>query len=63
MKSISVQSLVEKFHLEVLAGAGRMDRIITRPRTHRPGLEFVGYFDFFRWSGCRSLDVKRLTTC
>lgn len=36
MKSISVQSLVEKFHLEVLAGAGRMDRNITRQgRTDR----------------------------
>ena len=46
MKSITVQSLTELFHLEVLAGANRMDRMITRPQTHRPGLEFVGYFDF-----------------
>ena len=46
MKSITVQSITEIFHLEVLAGANRMDRMITRPQTHRPGLEFVGYFDF-----------------
>lgn len=48
MKTITVQKLVDTFKLEVLAGAERMDREITRPRTHRPGLEFVGYFDFFQ---------------
>lgn len=46
MKSITVQSLTETFKLEVLAGASCMDREITRSKTHRPGLEFVGYFDF-----------------
>lgn len=46
MKTVTVQKLKEAFHLEVLAGDSHMDRVITRPRTHRPGLEFVGYFDF-----------------
>lgn len=61
MKTITVQSLANMFHMEVLAGAGRMDRVITRPRAHRPGLEFVGYFDFFRWNGCKCLAVRKLT--
>ena len=60
MKSISVQSLAEKFKLEVLAGAGRMDRPVTRPRTHRPGLEFVGYFDFFPMERVQVLGRKEI---
>ncbi|WP_054942525.1 HPr(Ser) kinase/phosphatase [Paenibacillus ihuae] len=60
MKSITVQSLTEKFHLEVLAGASRMDRTITRPRTHRPGLEFVGYFDFFPMERVQVLGRKEI---
>lgn len=60
MKSITVQSLIEKFHLEVLAGASCMDRPITRPRTHRPGLEFVGYFDFFPMERVQVLGRKEI---
>lgn len=47
MKSISVKQLVNQFSLEVLAGSSQLDRKISNARTHRPGLEFVGYFDFF----------------
>lgn len=54
MKSISVNDLVKEFQLEVLAGGEKLDRTIKKARTHRPGLEFIGYFDFFsRWSVCR----------
>ncbi|AIQ49989.1 serine kinase [Paenibacillus sp. FSL R7-0273] len=60
MKSITVQSLTDKFHLEVLAGASRMDRLVTRPRTHRPGLEFVGYFDFFPMERVQVLGRKEI---
>ncbi|MNE34758.1 HPr kinase/phosphorylase [compost metagenome] len=60
MKSITVQSLTEKLHLEVLAGDSRMDRMITRPRTHRPGLEFVGYFDFFPMERVQVLGRKEI---
>jgi Hpr(Ser) kinase/phosphatase len=60
MKSITVQSLTEKFQLEVLAGANRMDRPVTRPRTHRPGLEFVGYFDFFPMERVQVLGRKEI---
>lgn len=47
MKSITVKQLVDKYSLEVLAGASQLERPITKIRAHRPGLEFVGYFDFF----------------
>lgn len=61
MKSITVQSIKDKFQLEVLAGANRMDRVITRPQTHRPGLEFVGYFDFFPMERVQVLGRKEIT--
>ncbi|NMO94341.1 HPr(Ser) kinase/phosphatase [Paenibacillus lemnae] len=61
MKSITVQSLCEAFHLEVLAGSGRMDREITRSKAHRPGLEFVGYFDFFPMERVQVLGRKEIT--
>lgn len=61
MKSITVQALAEKFQLEVLAGAGCVDRLVTRPRTHRPGLEFVGYFDFFPMERVQVLGRKEIT--
>ncbi|GJM73681.1 hypothetical protein HMSSN036_58970 [Paenibacillus macerans] len=60
MKTITVQSLANMFHMEVLAGAGRMDRVITRPRAHRPGLEFVGYFDFFPMERVQVLGRKEV---
>lgn len=59
-KSISVESLVQHFSLEVLAGADQMRRIITRPRTHRPGLEFIGYFDFFPMNRIQILGQKEI---
>lgn len=46
-KSITIKDLIKKFPLEVLAGENELDRKITKQRTHRPGLEFIGYFDFF----------------
>lgn len=50
MKSITVKELMNKFSLEVLAGEDQLDRKITKSKAHRPGLEFVGFFEFFRWS-------------
>ncbi|MDI4649135.1 HPr(Ser) kinase/phosphatase [Cohnella hashimotonis] len=61
MKSITVQSLADQFKLEVLAGAGRLDRQITRSRAHRPGLEFVGYFEFFPMERVQVLGRKEIT--
>lgn len=61
MKSIAVHSLADSFKLEVLAGADRLDRQITRSRAHRPGLEFVGYFEFFPMERVQVLGRKEIT--
>lgn len=61
MKSIPVQSLVERFGLEVLAAEDKLDRAITRSRAHRPGLEFVGYFDYFPMERVQVLGKKEIT--
>ncbi|WP_068784144.1 HPr(Ser) kinase/phosphatase [Paenibacillus phocaensis] len=60
MKTITVQKLVDTFKLEILAGEERMDREIDRPRAHRPGLEFVGYFDFFPMNRVQVLGRKEI---
>lgn len=60
MKTITVQKLVDTFKMEVLAGEERMDREIDRPRAHRPGLEFVGYFDFFPMNRVQVLGRKEI---
>ncbi|CAM4196796.1 HPr(Ser) kinase/phosphatase [Paenibacillus alkaliterrae] len=61
MKSIEVQELAEKFSLEVLAGADKLDRKILKARAYRPGLEFVGYFDFFPQEHVQILGKKEIT--
>lgn len=61
MKSISVKQLVQEFKLEVLAGGDELDRTIKKARTHRPGLEFIGYFDFFPMERVQILGKKKLT--
>lgn len=60
MKSITVEYLVRKFSLEVLAGENQLHRTITRARTHRPGLEFIGYFDFFPMKRVQILGQKEI---
>lgn len=59
-KSITVRRLQEKFKLEVLSGGDRLDREITRAKAHRPGLEFVGYFDFFPMERVQVLGRKEI---
>ncbi|WP_424768973.1 HPr(Ser) kinase/phosphatase [Paenibacillus sp. sgz302251] len=60
MKSIEVRELAEKFSLEVLAGADKLDRKISKARAYRPGLEFVGYFDFFPQEHVQVLGKKEI---
>ncbi|MBP1905332.1 HPr kinase/phosphorylase [Paenibacillus turicensis] len=60
MKTITVQKIIDKFHLEVLSGDHCLEREIDRPRTHRPGLEFVGYFDFFPTNRVQVLGRKEI---
>lgn len=61
MKSITVRDLVNHFKLEKLAGEAHFDRKITRSRAHRPGLEFVGYFDYFPMERVQVLGRKEIT--
>ncbi|MBS4207046.1 HPr(Ser) kinase/phosphatase [Bacillus sp. FJAT-50079] len=60
MKSITVEKLVQVFSLEVLTGADQLRRPINRSRTHRPGLEFIGYFDFFPKKRVQILGQKEI---
>ncbi|MGG1399642.1 HPr(Ser) kinase/phosphatase [Bacillus salipaludis] len=47
MKILTVENLVQKFSLKVLTGENQLQQKIKQSRCHRPGLEFVGHFDFF----------------
>src|SRR5699024_6858808 len=47
MKIITVDQIARKFDLEILAGESGLNRKILMNKVHRPGLEFIGYFDFF----------------
>lgn len=61
MKQITVEDLVHKFQLKVLAGENRLQNVITQSRVHRPGLEFVGHFDFFPTERVQILGRKEVT--
>lgn len=61
MKKITVENLVQKFSLKVLAGESQLQKVITQPRVHRPGLEFVGHFDFFPTERVQILGQKEIT--
>jgi len=61
MKMIQVQDLVKQFDLEVLAGSTQLDRNIVKARAYRPGLEFVGYFEFFPQQHIQILGRKEIT--
>lgn len=60
VKEITVESLARRFSLKVLAGENQLMRTITQPRVHRPGLEFVGYFDFFPTEQVQILGKKEI---
>jgi HPr kinase/phosphorylase len=61
LKTVMVKDLVNRFSLEVLAARSRLDRVIAKTRAHRPGLEFVGYFDFFPHAHVQVLGKKEIT--
>lgn len=60
MKKITVEDVVRQFSLKVLVGGEYLNRTITQPRVHRPGLEFVGHFDFFPTERVQILGRKEL---
>src|SRR5699024_11221747 len=61
VKLVSVEHLVRQFSLEILAGDNQLHRTITKTRTYRPGLEFIGYFDFFPMEHVQVLGRKEIT--
>lgn len=61
MNTVTVENLVHKFSLRVLAGGEHLQRTVTQPRAHRPGLEFVGYFDYFPMERVQVLGKKEIT--
>lgn len=60
LKSVYVKDLVKEFRLEVLAGKNELKRTIKKAKTHRPGLEFIGYFDFFPMERVQILGKKEI---
>jgi HPr kinase/phosphorylase len=60
MKSVTVHDLVQRFSFEVLSGSEYMNAVIPKPRVNRPGLEFVGYFDFFPHAHVQVLGSKEI---
>ncbi|WP_416149995.1 HPr(Ser) kinase/phosphatase [Salipaludibacillus sp. HK11] len=61
MKNITVENIVQKFSLKVLAGEDHLNKTISQSKVHRPGLEFVGYFDFFPTERVQILGTKEIT--
>jgi HPr kinase/phosphorylase len=61
VEKITVENLVQKFSLKVLAGESKLHKLITQSRAHRPGLEFVGHFDFFPTERVQILGKKEIT--
>ncbi|OXM17156.1 HPr(Ser) kinase/phosphatase [Paenibacillus herberti] len=60
-RPMTVRRLADHFKLEVLAGEGNLDCEVTKPGGHRPGLEFVGYFDYFPMERVQVLGIKEIT--
>ena len=61
MKKLTIEHLVNRFSLKVLAGFEQLKKAITQSRSHRPGLEFVGHFDFFPTERVQVLGRKEIT--
>lgn len=61
IKETTVKQLVDRFSLEVLVGGDHLHRTIEKPKAHRPGLEFTGYFDFFSHAHVQVLGRKEIT--
>lgn len=61
LKYLTIEQLVRKFSLKVLVGEHQLQKEIKQPRVHRPGLEFVGHFDFFPTERVQILGKKEIT--
>jgi HPr kinase/phosphorylase len=61
VKVLTIDQLVRKFSLKVLVGEHQLQTEIKQSRAHRPGLEFVGHFDFFPTERVQILGKKEIT--
>jgi HPr kinase/phosphorylase len=61
MREIRLQHLVDRFHLEVVAGERALDGPIESDDIHRPGLEFTGYLDYFPKERVQILGRQEIT--
>lgn len=61
MKSITVEQLVNRFKLEILAGSNQLERTVSQFKAHRPGLEFTGFFEFFPMERVQLLGRREIT--
>lgn len=61
MKLVSVEKLVQEFSLEILAAEDQLHRPIAKSKTHRPGLEFTGFFEYFPMERVQILGQKEIT--
>jgi HPr kinase/phosphorylase len=61
VKTLTIEHVIRKFSLRVLAGEDQLHSEIKQPRAHRPGLEFVGHFDFFPTERVQILGKKEIT--
>ena len=47
MNKVTIKQFAEDNNLELLAGAGGLNGVLTQDEISRPGLEFNGYFNYF----------------
>lgn len=61
MKRLTIDQVARRFSLNVLVGEQHLQSEIKQPGAHRPGLEFVGHFDFFPTERIQVLGKKEIT--
>lgn len=65
MKVLNVGTLIEEkssdFKLELIAGSGGLERLITVADTNRPGLAFAGYFDHLPYERVQIIGIAEHT--
>jgi HPr kinase/phosphorylase len=61
LKAITIGDIVKRFSLKVLTGEDQLQRTVTKSQSHRPGLEFIGFFDFFPMEQVQVLGRNEIT--
>src|SRR5690625_5014523 len=46
-KEITISEIIDRLQLEVLAGKEALNRVVTKAKARRPGLEFIDHIPFF----------------